>query len=1045
MRQLRRFLAVACAVLGLPALAFAQQTATITGQVTSVGGLPLASAQVYLVGMNIGGLTQSDGTYSLTVPAAQATGQQATITARLIGYKQDSARITLAAGHITQDFRLTSSPVQLQEVVVTALGQVQKKSQLGTAVQEVSSEQLNSTHAQNVINQLDGKVAGVTITGAGTQGGSTHIVIRGSNSVNGDNQPLFIVDGVPASNTDILGGGSANGGHDFGSVISDLNPDDIATITVLKGPNAAALYGSRAANGVVLITTKHGAATGGQIQTQLSTSLTWDKPSILPKYQNEYGQGAGGMFKFVDGAGGGIQDFNDQSYGPRLSGQLIDQFTGAQQPWVAHPNNVYSYFNTGQTFDGTLAFSGGTDRANARISLGAQNVNGYIPNNTFRKLTGSLSGAVKVGQHLSANANIQVINNKGHNQPGVGYNTGVLEQFIWFGRQVDLAPLKARQYQADGSLFNWNYNFHNNPYYLQYDNPITTDRNNVIASASATWQFNDWLNASLVSGVNSWNEPVNENFAQGNINYADPNYDGGFNLYQLSNTEQNSRLTLNADRDLTSRLALNASAGAARDYSEYSEKSQRTAGISVPGIYNVSNAAITPTLGQDLRRQQINSVYGSASLTWDNWWTVEGTARNDWSSTLPKATNSYFYPSFNTSIILTNALPGLKSNVLSYLKLRGGIARVGAAADPYSLLTTYNGQSDKFGSLPQYTLSNNIANANLKPELTTSTEVGAEMEFFNGRGSLDMSWYNKSTKNQVINLTVAPSSGFSQTAINAGEIQNKGIEALVTVVPVQLASGFQWTSTFNFARNKSKVVSLYRGLDRYRLGGAWSLDNEARVGESYGDLYGYALRRDSATGELLLRGGLPQKAKTRTVLGNIQPDWVGGWNNEFRYKNVSLSALLDIHRGGSVFSISNMFGQYSGVFRETLRGRENDWDDPGIVLKGIDQSTGAANATRVTAEQYFQSLFEIHEPFIYDDSYIKLRELRVGFNFPQRWAGYLHASSASIAFVGRNLWTHTKLPNIDPEFSYTTGNVQGMEFAALPNPKSFGVNLRITP
>ncbi|HEX6965146.1 MAG TPA: SusC/RagA family TonB-linked outer membrane protein [Gemmatimonadaceae bacterium] len=1045
MKQLCRVLVGACAVLGLPALAVAQQPTTITGRVTSEGGIPLASAQVYLEGMSLGGLTQADGSYSITVPADRATGQQATLTARLIGYKQASAPITLSAGHLTHDFQLTVNPVQLQGVVVTGIGGAQKKSQLGTAVQQVTSQQLNTTHAQNVEDQLGGKVAGVQVSSSGTQGGSTHIVIRGANSINGNNEPLYIVDGIAVDNSNILGGSNDRGGHDFGSPISDLNADDIASITVLKGPNAAALYGSRAANGVVLITTKHGSATGGKIQTQFNTSQTWDSPSILPDYQNMYGQGSGGQFKYVDGAGSGIFDFWDASYGPKLDGRLIDQFTGPQQPWVAHPDNVKNFFNTGRTSISTIAFSGGTDQASARASLGYSNVDGYIPNSTFRKLSGSLSGSLNLGSHLSTNANVQYITNRSRNNPGVGYNSGILEQFIWFGRQVDMAALKAKQYNADGSLFNWNSNYHNNPYWLQYDNMINQNRDNVIASGSAKYKFNDWLDASLLAGLNNWNTDVNEDFAKGNLVYSDQSYAGALHLYNMANTEQNTQLLLNANKDVTTRLNLTATAGAAHRYARYTETDQTTDGLSVAGIYNLSNAAITPTLTQRFQQRGINSVFGSASFTWDNWWTVEGTARNDWSSTLPKGSNSYFYPSANTSIVVTNLFPSLKNSVLSYLKLRGGLARVGADADPYQLLTTYNGLSSKFGSNPQYTLSNTIANSDLKPEITTSSEVGAEMEFFNGRASVDMSYYDKRTKNQIINLTVAPSSGFGTKAINAGEIENKGFEAQITATPLQLANGFQWTTSFNYAHNKGKVNSLYPGLTRYLIYSDWGAQLEARVGQPYGDIYGYKVLTDSATGLPLTSGGVLQGTSQRYVLGNVYPDWTGGWSNDFHYKGASLSFLFDIHEGGDIFSVSNMFGDETGIFTRDLKGREIDWNNPGITVNGIDADTKQKNTTNVTTEDYWNATFEIHSLYVYDDSWIKLREVTLGYDLPEKWANFLHASSANIAVVGRNLWTHTHVPNIDPEFSYQTGNVQGFEFAALPNPRSLGFNLRITP
>lgn len=1048
-RSARAALALASAIALFPAWAVAQQSATITGRVTSDAGQPLANASVFLQGTRYGALSNDDGRYSFTVPASRVSNQPATLTARLIGFRALSAQITLAPGTITHDFTLAAMPTRLEAVVTTALGIQKQKSQLGTAQQELSSAELNTTHAQNFVDQLQGKVSGVSITGTGQPGGSTNIVIRGANSINGNNNPLFIVDGVPVANDDRGGSpnpgalGSNTSGTDMGSTINDLNPDDIESISVLKGPNAAALYGSRAANGVVLITTKHGRGTDGKIETQLSTTYTFDNPSISMDWQNLYGQGSAGDFQYVDGRGGGVNDGYDQSYGPRMDGRLIDQFTGPQQPFVPHPNNVSDFFQTGHNWATTLAVSGGTDKANARLSVGNTNVSGVIPNNYFKSTNATLAGTLKIGNRLTTTGSILYTLNDAHNRPGDGYNTGILEQFIWFGRQVDMNALKARQYDADGNLYNWNLNFHNNPYWLQYDNPEHDTRHRAILNASGTYQVADWLSATLRTGEDYYDWNINRDYAQGNIQYANANYFGAFALNNQSSRETNTDFLVNANKSITSELALSGLVGATRRYDAFTTATTAVSGISVPGTYNVSNAAISPTLSQFASAQQVNSLYGSASFTWNNWWTVEGTGRNDWSSTLPRNGNSYFYPSANTSMVLTDALPSLKSNVLSYLKLRGAIARVGSDAMPYQLASTYVGSSTKFGSQPEYSLSNNIANSGLKPEITTSDEVGAEIGLFHDRVTLDASYYHKSTKNQIINLTVSATSGFNTKSLNAGNIVNKGFEALLTATPIKDAGGFSWTTSFNFSQNRSKVVSLTQGLSNVVLGSAWGATVEARVGQPYGDIYGHTFLRDSA-GNLLLLNGMAQQGP-RKVLGNVNPDWLGGWSNTFRYKRFMLSALIDIRKGGQIFSITNMMCEQSGTCASTLRGREQDWNAPGIVAKGIDQATGQPNAVNVTSERWFQGLWEIHQDYVYDASYIKLRELRFGYDLPTNLATHLYAQTINVSLVGRNLLTHKNVPNVDPEFAYSTGNFQGMEFANLSTNRSIGINLQVTP
>jgi outer membrane receptor protein involved in Fe transport len=672
-----------------------------------------------------------------------------------------------------------------------------------------------------------------------------------------------------------------------------------------------------------------------------------------------------------------------------------------------------------------------------------ENVQGYIPNNKFQKLSGLLSGTMQVTPKFSADATLQYINNDARNRPGVGYNTGILEQFIWFGRQVDMSKLK-RRFDDDGNLFNWNYNYHNNPYWMQYENPESDQRDRFIGVGSLRYSILPWLDATFRGGSDLYRLNIDQNFAAGNLNYSDPAYSGGFAFTNDYRNETNLDFLLTANRQLTSKVDVNGTFGLNRRSETLNTKVQTTQGISVPLIYNVSNAAITPTLSQRDERRRVNSVFGSASATYGGWVTLEGTVRNDVSSTLPKGNNSYVYPSGNLSFVLTEAIPALRSRTLSFAKIRGSIAQVGTDADPYKLATVYNGDSRKFSGLPLFALDNTIANANLKPEITRSDEVGLELGFLNGRVSLDATYYAKSTKNQILNLTLPPSSGFGSVAINAGEIQNKGAEVLLGATPVRLANGFEWNTSVTWAKNRGKVVELAGNLQTVQIGSAWNATVEARLNEPYGVIRGIPFLRDSATGQLITSGGLLQPG-ARRVMGNIQPDWTGGWSNTLSYKRFVVSALVDIHQGGDIFSISNMFGQYAGVFAETMRGREVDFDNPGVTVKGIDKKTGQPNTTTVTSEEYFHGLFQLHEPFILDNSYWKLRELRVAYDLPVNWAARVNSRAVNIAFVGRNLFTHANVPNIDPEFSYTTGNFQGMEFAPLPNARSIGLNLRITP
>jgi TonB-linked SusC/RagA family outer membrane protein len=1072
--KISRFLAAAGIVLGVaPALAQAQGT-TISGQVTGAGGTPIVGASVSIPTLRVGAFTDDAGNYTFTVPAS-ANGTTVTVLARRLGYQPSSASVALSGSPVTQNFSLSAAATELQGVVVTALGLTREKSRLGTAQQQLTSSEINQTKAMSVVDQLAGKVSGVTITGSGTQGGSTNIVIRGSNSITGTNQPLFIVDGVALNNRgrgtgSASNGGDPNGGWDFGSGVADLNPDDIATMSVLKGPNAAALYGSRAANGVIVITTKRGSQSGGRARVELNTTYTWDKPSILPEYQNQYGQGAGGEFLFIDGAGGGVADGLDQSFGPRLDGRTTGciflpntttydtsepcrQFNAVNgAPWVAHPDNVESFFNTGHTRSSTIAFSGGTERASARLSFGCDNITGYVPNNNFTKTSGLLNGSIKVTDRLTTDATLQYIKNGAINRPGTGYNNGLLETFVWFGRQVDMDAL--RNYKLGGATnggpsnreFNWNYNYHNNPFWVMYENPLQDTRDRFLGSVSATYKLLDGVNAIAQTGSDIYRFNVDQRFGPQNIqgNGIDPNYFGGFDFVNDYSNDNSSSLLVTANRDLASRVNVNATVGGSTRREIYNSKSISTTGISVAGIYNVGNAAVTPTLGQFDSRREVRSIFGAADFTLFNWLTVGGTARNDWSSTLPTGKNSYFYPSGSVAAVLTDAVPALKSSFLTYAKVRASAARVGNDAAPYQLRATYPSLGTKFGGRPQFSLQNFIANPDLKPENTDAKELGLELSMLDGRATFDFSWYNKATKNQIFTIPISPTSGFQTKAVNAGEITNKGIDFLLGITPIQTAGGTQWTSTFNFSKNKSMVVDLAPGIDTYIIGSSWYTNIEARSGEPYGAIYGYAFDRDSATGKIYTDGGYTVLGG-RKVLGNIQPSWTGGWSNTINFKNITISGLLDIRRGGNIVSVTNFFGDYAGVTKQSLKGREVDWNNPGVVVDGIDINTGQPNTDNITAEQYFQNIFPVMEPYVYKDDWVKLRELRFGVDLPARWANMLNARAVNVSLTGRNLKTWTKVPNIDPEFSYTVGNFQGIEFAALPNARTIGLSFRITP
>jgi TonB-linked SusC/RagA family outer membrane protein len=1036
--------------------------------------MPVANTSVMIDGTNYVALANADGRYTLTVPASR-TGA-AVAVARHLGYRSERQPLTLNGGTVTLDFSLTSQPTQLGEVVVTALSQQREKATIGTAQQTVSAEQLG-TQAPNIIAGMSGKVAGLQIQNSGNMGGSSRIVIRGAGSILGNNQPLFIVDGIPVSN-DGFSTASASGGRDYGSAISDLNPDDIQSLTVLKGPNAAALYGSRASNGAVVITTKNARSMVRGTKVSLTSRITADQMSIFPKYQNQYGQGFIGEFDYVDGSGSGVNDGADESWGPKLdgrttgcqwkrdaAGKLIqplsydttlpcNQFNGQGLPWVAHPDNVKNFFRTGRTISNNVNASGSMENAAARLSLTKDETQGIVPNSSLSRLGGSLSANTTIREKLTLGGSVQYQQTKGMNRPENGYTEGnPFMTFTWFGRQVDVDALRNQFYNsnspygfADGSLFNWNDNYHRNPYWQYAKNPAPDSRDRVIGQVNANYQFNNWLSGLVRAGADNYRQTNDQMFAAGNIDNASASYNGGFTHNNARARESNIEGILTAHRT-SDKLDLTVNFGGNTRRNDRFTDAYSTSGIVVPEIYNLSNAAIPPTTSNFESHQAVNSTYGSAVATFNRVFTLEATGRNDWSSTLPKENASYFYPSLTGSLLVSDLMPSLTSNgMLSYLKLRGSWAKVGSDAGPYQLTTVYNGSSSKFAGLAQYSLGDQFANVNLKPEQTTGREGGLEFGLFNDRLTVDATYYEKITRDQILPLTVSRASGFSSSVINAGQMSNRGIEASLTARVLRMANSFEWTSSFNFLKNKNKVDRLAPGLTSTTIATQWGAEIQAREGEPYGVLWGKYWERDDATGKLLTEDGLPIGSTALKILGNVNPDWTGGWTNEFRYRRFTLTSLLDIRHGGQNFSIGNWWGMYAGILESTLKGREVDWDNPGLVVDGIDVNTGLPNDVVVTAEDYGHNLYPIPEAAVFNSGFVKLREVRLGWDMPQRYFQRLNLSGVNLTFVGSNLLTWTKFPNYDPEnATNATNSGQGFDMGALPTTRNFGIHLTITP
>lgn len=1057
MRKFRWLLALFVAVAAVPAAAVAQAPTTVTGTVTSLEtGEPLPGITVMVEGTGIGTLTDAQGRYSIDVPAGSDM-----LTFSSLAYGDKSIAIT---GDV-MNVELSSEAIALEGVVVTALGIEQQERAISTSVAELDSEEFTDAPEPNLVNALAGEVAGVQTVGAGPQGGSARIVIRGASSISGNNQPLFVVDGVPISND--APGLDGYGGFDYGNAASDINSADIASVTVLKGPNAAALYGSRAANGVILITTKDGSGIDGtRITVQSNTSFT--EPLRLPDYQNQYGQGYGGEYSF-----GTINTGADESWGPPCDGRPIVQWwsDGEPAPFECHPNNVRDFFETGLSTYNSVSLASATDQANARISLSNENIDGMYPGFEQDKWNVSLNGALEMSDRFRGDASVNYIRKEAEHRPGIGYDyANFMQQTVWFGRSVSMDRLREAYFSSPDVMDTWNPAFHTNPYWLQLRNNNWDDRDRIIGNASLSYDLADWLTTTARVGTDWYQDERKREWYEDGTN----NFYSGFVHTNLNTNETNVDLLLSGSRDLTSSITLNATVGGNHRYAEYSWDQAIVDELTVPGIFSVGNSARPVRTGDYLEQLAMNSLYGQAQFGYNNYAFVQVTGRNDWSSTLPEENNSYFYPSVSGSFIFTDAFD-LGSDILSFGKVRASWAQVGNDASPYQLRATYPAQGSFNGNIPAFAVPDELANANLKPEQTESWEIGTNLQFLNNRLGLEATYYDMVTRDQILATQISGATGFYSQVVNAGAIANKGIELRLNATPVALDNGFTWDMAINYANNDSEILELAEGLDTYVLGQYWQVTTEAKVGDSYGGLYGIGFLRECVrdgsgacrvdedgntirdpNGAVIIGAdGLPLPTNERILLGNYTPDWSGSLSNTFGYKGLELSFLLDSRQGGELYSVTQAFGLYTGVLEETLEGREISFGtdeegnyicEPGLAVPGVTES-GEPNEVKVCPNEYYKYLFAsgIREGAVYDASYVKLREARLGYTFPQSIMEKTPFSNMSIALVGRNLMLWTDMPNIDPETAFDAGNSQGFEFGQIPSARSIGFNIIVTP
>jgi TonB-linked SusC/RagA family outer membrane protein len=957
------------------------------------------------------------------------------------------------------DVHMEQVAIGIEGIVVTALGFEREKKTLGYSVQDIQGEDVARVPEFNFVDALHGTVAGVQITSGAQTGGSSRVIIRGSSSISGNNQPIFVVDGVPLDNATMTVNARNmdtqnrldmfDASIDYGNAAGDIDPENIENISVLKGAAATALYGSRAANGAIVITTKSGrGARGGAggLGLTASISFTAEEPLRLPSYQNEYGQGVGGEFSYLDGKGGGLNDHVDESWGPPLDGRLIDQFTGAQQPWVAHPDNVRSFYRMGQSLNTNVAINRATEQAHVRLSLTRSNIRGMFPGNNLERWSLALKGGASITDRLLTEASLNYIDLNGKNRPGTGYgDDNPMQSFTWFGRQVDMDALRNHTCTEEsptpctiGEQFNWNYNYHNNPFWGALVNTNADERDRLIGHLSVNYQVNDWVTVTGRVGRDWYRDHRKRVVAPGSL---DDDGVGSFEEDLFYRAETNMDVILNATRELTPSLTLDATLGGNLRRNSYQGSGVTVDRLTAPGIYTMDAAAVNPDPWDNIAEAETRSAYASLTLNYGGYLNLDLTGRNDWSSTLPDTLNSYFYPSVSGAFVFTDAMR-LESPLLSSGKLRASWTRVGNDADPYQLRSVYSSQV-QFGNAPMYAVPNKLANANLKPEETTAWEVGTDLGFFDERLGFVLTYYYRNTINQILPVEVSKSSGYDQQVLNAGAVENKGWELLLRANPIRTRD-FSWDMTVNWSKNISEVTELYGDLTTLVLDVYWSLNVEARLGEPYGVLFGNGYLRDEQGRLLLTASGMPQKNEEREVLGNYNPDWVGGIQNRFSLGRFDLSVLVDGQRGGDVFSVTNWFGEYAGVLESTLEGRENAHCDPGMIVDGILPDGSQNTSVSVCPQDYFGRNYGIQESGIYDATYLKLRELRLGVELPPEWVAWSGFTAANFALIGRNLYLWSpNMPNIDPETAFDASNVQGFESGQFPTARSIGFALSL--
>ncbi len=1048
------------------------QQRTITGNVTDTEG-PLIGATIMAEGTTLGTVTDFDGHFELTLPDEV---DQLVVT--YTGYQ--SLTMTLGA-ETSLSISLSESALDLDEVVVTALGVKREKKSLGYAVQDLQSEAIEQTRSTNVVNGLSGKVAGLQVSAANVPGGGSQVTIRGNSSVLGNNQPLYVIDGVPMEGDFAAPINGAADNNVYGGGISEISPDNIESITVLKGANAAALYGSRAANGVILVTTKNGSKAEG-LTISYAGSYSIENPFVVPEFQNIYGGGTGGVTWYADGRNGGISDplaleqFRgvypdaplvgtagvDESWGAPMDGRLVRQWwTGTETaPLVPVPDSWSNFWDTGNTANNTLSISNNYGSGNFRFSFGRVDSKGLMYNNDYERNNFRLNIDQELAPKLKVSVSSEYIKSGSDNRQ----QPGLWELGTWHHRHDDWGRLRDyAQYMdvhivREGDVYpyaNWQHSFASNRFYEQEHLTNANEKDRLLGNVAFTYEFMPSLRLMVRGGTDLWTDTRRSVTRNARIK-SGSELNEAFSEDVLRRQETNLDFILSYNNYFGENLSLNAQFGGNHRTNYFKRNYVGVNDATINGLYNVSNNASQNTNVSRIEEKEVNSFFGAASFGYKSFLYLDVTGRNDWSSTLPVENNSYFYPSVSLSGIITDALQ-ISSPILSYAKVRAGWAQVGSDTDPYRLRQVFAPSTSWNANTPLFAEQGAIASSGLRPERTTGKEAGLDLRFLNGRIGLDITAYEQTTEDQIINIAVSRATGYSSKLINAGKVRNRGAEVILTGAVIDLPK-VGWDVAINYARNRNTVLELYTDesgneLETIVLTSSRGLSLEARVGQPFGTLFGsgYARVPDGPlAGEVIFENGIPLVEPNLMQLGNVSPDWIGGIRNSFRVGAFSANFLIDARIGGEIAEQSSSLGMQTGVYPMTAIGREE-----GVIGIGARNVGDSENPIYVTNDVVGPtrdvvgglSVRYANEGSIFDASFVKLREAAITYALPGMLldrVSFLRA--ASISIIGRNLaMLYSNHSQVDPEFNVLGGNLQGaLSYTTIPSTRSFGVNLNLT-